>query len=233
VPAERRSQDAVVEAGEQCLPADAALLGEHGDLGQRLGDNTEEKVVAELDRPRQLAVPDVSRTRAEQFQIRAYGFEGRTRAGDGESQPPDRRHFRITHYRRGEKRAPLRGQRVPALPGRLRRDRRAVDHDGGRMTFGSQACRACERVDEILRRADGDEHDVRRAEFGSGTGDLRPGRGKRLSLCPGPVKDSDVTPGGEQPANKRDAHSPGTQPAEPVSVTSVGHIAYPWNPPSR
>src|SRR5262249_60448083 len=69
VPAERRAHDAVVEAGQQRLPANAALLGEYGHLGERLGDHAEKEVVAELDGPRQLAVPYISRSPAAQAQV--------------------------------------------------------------------------------------------------------------------------------------------------------------------
>ena len=48
------------------MPRHSALLGQNGDLGQRLGEHTQQDVVTDLDHARQLAVADIGDAAAEQ-----------------------------------------------------------------------------------------------------------------------------------------------------------------------
>ena len=60
----------------------AALLGEHGDLGERLGDHAEEDVVADLDETGDLALADVGDAPTEEAQEWLGAVVGLTRPRD-------------------------------------------------------------------------------------------------------------------------------------------------------
>ena len=70
VAGERRAHDAVVEELQEVGARDAALLGQHRDLGHALGHHAEHQVVADLDQSRALALPDVGDAAAQQLQVR-------------------------------------------------------------------------------------------------------------------------------------------------------------------
>src|SRR5207247_1264405 len=57
---ERRAHHALVDEIEKRMPRHAGLLRQHCDLRQRLRDDTEKYVVANLDNPRKLAFADIA-----------------------------------------------------------------------------------------------------------------------------------------------------------------------------
>ena len=87
-------------------PADAALLGQHGDLGQGLGDDAEEHVVADLDQPGHLAVADVGDAAAERSQQRLDLVERLLGPGHGEGQLARLDDLGVAADRRGEELRP-------------------------------------------------------------------------------------------------------------------------------
>jgi hypothetical protein len=69
VAGEQRAHDAAVDELEQGGARDAGLLGENGDLRQRLRDHPQQQVVADLREPGLLVVADVGRALPEEIQV--------------------------------------------------------------------------------------------------------------------------------------------------------------------
>src|SRR5438046_8987693 len=67
---ERGPHDALVHEIEKCVPRYAGLLRQHGDLRQRLRDDAQKNVVADLDDPWELALADVTCRRSDHLEIR-------------------------------------------------------------------------------------------------------------------------------------------------------------------
>ena len=183
VPGEGRAHDAVVQAGEQRLPADAALLRQHGHLGERLDHGAEEEVVAELDRAGQLAFADIGRARAEDVQVGMHGVERRR---------PDPDTAKVSRRRWPPSGCPSPGRRAGCSPagGELRADHApspartpwsSRPRSTARGPRRGHPGRADQRVDQVLRGADGHEQDVDGSQVGGAVHDLgaRPARAAR------------------------------------------------------
>src|SRR3990172_9330615 len=110
VPREGRAHYALVQEVEEAVPGHARLLREDRDLGERLGDDAEQHVVADLGDPRQLALADVARALPHQVEERARGLIRGFRAGNDERELARLDDLGVPAHRRGEGLDPARGE---------------------------------------------------------------------------------------------------------------------------
>ena len=175
VPGERRAHHAVVEELEERGPRHAALLGEHGDLGQRLGDHAEHEVVADLHQPRRCRPR--RRTSPTCRCGRAGGRPCRRSSSGPDTtrvRPPEATTLPLplTGAARKSTPAAAHSSRI-ALRG-LDRDGRAVDHRAGQvLRVDQQAALAEQHLLEVGRGGHHREDHVAVAQVGDRVGDAR------------------------------------------------------------
>jgi hypothetical protein len=111
VPREGGAHDTVIQELEEVISRHTGGLGENGDLGHRLGDDSEQQVVGDLDQPGPVTGSDISHLAPEHLQVWAGSLEGILRAGDDGGEVARGHHFRIATHR--GRRAPM--SRAPRL----------------------------------------------------------------------------------------------------------------------
>src|ERR687898_897313 len=215
VPREHRAHHALVEELEERGARHAALLGEHSDLGERLGDDAEHQVVADLHEAGHVAPAHVGRSGPEELEVRTRGLPGIGRPRHDDRQLAGIDHRRVPADGRREQRDVATLRLGPDLGGRLGRDRRRV-HDHRRRGVGARQQPVLAEHDglEVLRSGDHREDDLAIGQLGRRVHDLRAQLSQRLGLRARAVVDSQVAARVEQAGRERVPHPARPHPTE-------------------
>ena len=170
--------------------------------------------------------------RADVLEQRRDPVVGLLRPGHDDAQQARPHHLAVAADRGGEEVDATLGADGPHRDGRLGRDGRAVDDDGGHVVgVGQQAALADQHLLEVGGGRDHREDDVAGAQVGDRVGDRAADLGERLGLGAGAVPDGDVHAGAGEPAGHGGAHPAGADPADRSRVRRCGGVVH--GAPSR
>ena len=196
------------------MPRDAGLLGEDGDLAERLDDHAEHGVVRDLPDPRQFALAHVGGAAAEHLEVGLGQLKKLLRPRCHHPQQAGLRHLAVAGHRCAEV-AHAEFLALRADFGRsVVRDRRAVDYDLGMLLSRQQTALAEQHLLQVRGGRHHGEDDVAGAKLGYLAGDLRAVLRQRLGLRASAVPHRHVALRLEQARGHRVAHAPHADPAD-------------------
>jgi len=204
---EHGAHDALVHELEEGAPFDAALLREHGDLGERLGHDSEQHVVRDLDDARQFALADVGDAFAERFEVGERAVVGRPRPRGCEAQATGLDDLAVPAHGGSEERGSDGLCAGTHDGGGVGVHRRGVDEDGGSLAGNAeQTVWSGGDGEQRLGVGDHGEDDVEAGKFRGGVDDLGPVLRQGFRLRTGAVVDGHVEAGLQQPCSHGEAH---------------------------